>query len=490
MAVSIIGPKFYAFDTKGKPLSGGKVYTYLARTNIPKATYKSEDQVVQNDNPVILNSEGYADIYLDGSYKIVLKDSDENEIWTADPVSSAQSDVWANCLSATYLSSDSFNISGDLSSIYTAGRMVRLDSNDTNYIYSEIVESVFSNGETTVTLLDSVVTTGIKNSCLSIITSEQQTFNVMVNLFGPHAIYLSNVYLFNSKGPSLRINNASFIQLDNVWQLLAELQSGQSGVELWGLDSGAISGTCIFKGVFASELNYLAGTVNPDPRNNPEQRAKGLSIKNYETVTAQKIHIEGQGVPVYIDGCHTFVCDSVTGNFNGTDGSSAFFDFTGPTNGPKVFNIGSGANFSSTFDDWFKYSSEFNWRLVANQPIIGQQVSVQDGFGKANYGSKSVEFSNQLLIKDIGDFGAQLLLEHGSGTVGGLLNVGSNTRIRHDGVDLLEASTGRVKMNKPLGFAQLSGNPAIANGDVWYDPTDHRWKWLQNGAVVKFVTEP
>jgi len=90
MAVSIIGPKFYAWasDT-GAPLAFGKVFTYQAGTNTPKATFQSEDGVTENANPVILNGAGYAGIYLIGSYKIVVKDADDVEVWTADPVTDA-----------------------------------------------------------------------------------------------------------------------------------------------------------------------------------------------------------------------------------------------------------------------------------------------------------------------------------------------------------------------------------------------------------------
>ena len=56
MAVSIIGPKFYAWDSDtGKPLAFGKVYTYQAGTNTPKATFTTEGGETQNANPVILN---------------------------------------------------------------------------------------------------------------------------------------------------------------------------------------------------------------------------------------------------------------------------------------------------------------------------------------------------------------------------------------------------------------------------------------------------
>jgi len=164
----MIGPKFYAWDKNGKPLAFGKLYTYQARTNVPKDTYQSEDQVVSNTNPVILNGEGYANVYLSGSYKMVLKDSDENEIWSSDPVTSAQAEEWVNCLSATYVSSTVFKLTGNFTTEYEAGKRVRIDNNTASYSYSTISSSVFAGGETTVTIDEPIITTGIVQSCVSI----------------------------------------------------------------------------------------------------------------------------------------------------------------------------------------------------------------------------------------------------------------------------------------------------------------------------------
>lgn len=177
MAVSMIGPKFYAWDRNGKPLAFGKLYTYQARTNTPKPTYQSEDQVVENANPVILSGEGYANVYLDGSYKMVLKDKDENEIWSSDPVSSAQAEEWVNCVSASYLSPTSFKLSGNLTGIYTKERKVRLDSNDPEYSYSSVLSSSYAGGETVVTVLDAVVKTGIIKACSSIVGPQSSFSN-------------------------------------------------------------------------------------------------------------------------------------------------------------------------------------------------------------------------------------------------------------------------------------------------------------------------
>lgn len=172
MAVSMIGPKFYAWDKNGKPLAFGKLYTYQSRTNVPKATYQSEDQVVENTNPVILNGEGYANIYLSGSYKMVLKDSDENEIWTADPVSESNPTEWIKCLPAIYVSSTTFKVAGNFTGEYSYGRRVRIDNNSSNYSYATIINSIYADSNTTITLDPPVVTTGVVGSCVSIVGVE------------------------------------------------------------------------------------------------------------------------------------------------------------------------------------------------------------------------------------------------------------------------------------------------------------------------------
>lgn len=102
MTVSLIPvPKFRAFDATGVPLAGGLVYTYAAGTTTPLATYQSSDESPgnQNTNPVVLDAEGYADIWLtDGLlYKITLADADDVPLWTVDDVSNnASSSTGAN----------------------------------------------------------------------------------------------------------------------------------------------------------------------------------------------------------------------------------------------------------------------------------------------------------------------------------------------------------------------------------------------------------
>lgn len=144
MATALVNPKFRAWSGDNLPLAFGKVYSYAAGTNIPKPTYTSEDETVVNPNPVILNAEGYADIYLDGSYKIVVKDKDDVEIWTADPVTDITTvgNEWVHPTPAEKYDASRFKVEGNQADLFHPGRRVKLD--DTGYLYGEVTESYYS----------------------------------------------------------------------------------------------------------------------------------------------------------------------------------------------------------------------------------------------------------------------------------------------------------------------------------------------------------
>jgi len=94
MTVAILpNPKQQYFSTAGKPLSGGKVYTYAAGTSTPKATYSDAAGTIPNANPVILDSRGEATIFWSGTYKVVLTTSADATIYTQDNITSSDVDL-------------------------------------------------------------------------------------------------------------------------------------------------------------------------------------------------------------------------------------------------------------------------------------------------------------------------------------------------------------------------------------------------------------
>ena len=87
MAILSPVPKLQFFDANGVPLSGGKLYSYAAGTTTPLTTYTSASGLVNNTNPVILDSRGEASVWLgDTSYKLKLTSATDVEIWTVDNI--------------------------------------------------------------------------------------------------------------------------------------------------------------------------------------------------------------------------------------------------------------------------------------------------------------------------------------------------------------------------------------------------------------------
>jgi hypothetical protein len=88
----VAGAAAQFFDNSGQVLTGGKIYTYLAGTTTPAATYTSNNGITAHANPIILNAAGRVpnsgEIWLTDSisYKFVLKDQNDVLIATYDSI--------------------------------------------------------------------------------------------------------------------------------------------------------------------------------------------------------------------------------------------------------------------------------------------------------------------------------------------------------------------------------------------------------------------
>ena len=76
------------FDSNGDPLAGGKLYTYVSGTTTNQATYTSQAGTTANANPIILDSAGRCDLWLNATqeYTLVLKTSADVLVDTWDNV--------------------------------------------------------------------------------------------------------------------------------------------------------------------------------------------------------------------------------------------------------------------------------------------------------------------------------------------------------------------------------------------------------------------
>lgn len=155
-------------DVNGTPVSGGTITTYAAGSSTPITAYTSSAGDVAQANPATLNSVGALDnplwLAINTAYKIVVKDENESTLFVFDnitgigsSVSSSAADEWVLFAgTATYISATSFSVVGNQTDTFQVGRKTK-SQNSGGISYGTITDSVFSAGNTTVTLSNSVL---------------------------------------------------------------------------------------------------------------------------------------------------------------------------------------------------------------------------------------------------------------------------------------------------------------------------------------------
>lgn len=99
MSVTLSPPMYLQFfdpNNSGAPLAGGLLFTYLAGTSTKQATWTDSTQTVTNSNPIVLDSNGAAYVWLDPTllYKYVLSPKNDTDppsspLRTEDNISTA-----------------------------------------------------------------------------------------------------------------------------------------------------------------------------------------------------------------------------------------------------------------------------------------------------------------------------------------------------------------------------------------------------------------
>lgn len=87
-------------DASGDPVPGGKLFFFESGTSTDKDTWVDINLTIKNANPVILDGAGrIPNIFLSGTYKVILKDANDVQIWERDPVggeAGAQFSEWGS----------------------------------------------------------------------------------------------------------------------------------------------------------------------------------------------------------------------------------------------------------------------------------------------------------------------------------------------------------------------------------------------------------
>lgn len=158
-------PRFRAYyPGTSNPLVGGQLYTLIPGSsglgNL-MVTFTDSTGGTPNTNPVILDSNGEADVWLSGYTKLVLYDALNNLIWSIDNVSSMPSTTFASSsatqwvlqnLTIGYISGTQFSVVGNLTLTFPPGIAVMATVN-AGTIYGIVSASSYSAPNTTVTVI-------------------------------------------------------------------------------------------------------------------------------------------------------------------------------------------------------------------------------------------------------------------------------------------------------------------------------------------------
>ena len=149
-------------DANGSPVSGGRIWTYIAGTTTPATTYTDDTGATPQANPIILNSLGVpaSPVWLQSgrTYKFVFQDANGVQTRpTVDDVAGINDvtgaiDQWVLYGNApSYINATSFSVAGDQTPTFQVNRRLK-SVNTGGTVYSRITASAFAAGITTVTV--------------------------------------------------------------------------------------------------------------------------------------------------------------------------------------------------------------------------------------------------------------------------------------------------------------------------------------------------
>ena len=169
MGSRLSNPKIQYSDDAGNPLPEGKLYFYDSGTTNFRTTYADSGLSIANSNPVLLDGAGRVpSIFLEGNYRAILTDKDDNQIWELDPVTgtsgSAQFSDWL--ITTTYVLNDIVRGSDGKYYISITNSNLGNDPTSSTVNWSEMVFITMWNANQTYNTNETVTYSGVFYSSL------------------------------------------------------------------------------------------------------------------------------------------------------------------------------------------------------------------------------------------------------------------------------------------------------------------------------------
>lgn len=254
-------PRFRAVDDNNEPLVGGLVYSYVPGTSTPKATYTSQTLGTPNANPIVLDANGEATIYIDGDTDLVLEDAATVQRWGPIRASDGTSNrtLTGITLAGTLtITSTAMTWSGNptISGNVTFNNNLTVNGNTT--LGSDAADSVTFNAD------DAAIPNGLTftGGALGFTPTTGSTVSAPSVAFGGASVGLTYNTVGERRGVIYsRIGNHYFF---NIWFRLSAKGSSTGAFTLTGLPftpGGSGAQTSYPCSIFVSDMTGLTGSI-------------------------------------------------------------------------------------------------------------------------------------------------------------------------------------------------------------------------------------